>query len=435
MVVYRCRWLNNRYLGWVIGLTLLMRHCEGIEKEGVAMRVFCHHDGCRISLGLALVVVLVCVALLSVASFALPTRAFAATDSPNPNTWGTDGQVLAVAYSGTTVYIGGDFTRVGPATGRGCAGASSKWVTRNHIAAIDCFTGRATSWNPDADAPVVDLAVSGSSVYAAGGFSHIGGKARNCIAKLSVCGTGAADPTWDPNADLDVWTVAVSGSSVYAGGAFSSIGGQPRYGVAKLAASGTGAADPNWIANADGGVGAIAFSGSNVYVGGLFTNIGGQPRKYIARLNNTNGAVDPAWNPNSNSWVYKLEISGSSVFVGGIFSEIGGLPRNNIAKLSSTGTGGADPTWNPSADGAVWALAISGTSVYVGGEFTHIGGQARNQIAKLSSTGAGGADPRWNPNPNGIIVWDLAVSYAGVYVGGDFTSMGTVPSAYFAQLR
>ena len=46
----------------------------------------------------------------------------------------TDGAVYAIAVCGNTVYIGGDFTWVGPQSGIG--GAS-----RTHIAALDATTG------------------------------------------------------------------------------------------------------------------------------------------------------------------------------------------------------------------------------------------------------------------------------------------------------
>lgn len=36
------------------------------------------------------------------------------SDTPNPNTWVTDGDVYAITISGSTVYIGGKFSYVGP---------------------------------------------------------------------------------------------------------------------------------------------------------------------------------------------------------------------------------------------------------------------------------------------------------------------------------
>ena len=72
------------------------------------------------------------------------------------------------------------------------------------------------------------LAVSGSTVYAGGEFTSIGGQTRNYIAALDA-GTGAATD-WNPNASGGIFqplvlALAVSGSTVYAGGSFTSIGG------------------------------------------------------------------------------------------------------------------------------------------------------------------------------------------------------------------
>jgi hypothetical protein len=79
--------------------------------------------------------------------------------------------VFALAVSGSTVYVGGDFTSIGG-------------QTRNCIAALDAATGVATAWNPNAAGRVLALAVSGSTVYAGGGFAHVGGETRKSFAQF-----------------------------------------------------------------------------------------------------------------------------------------------------------------------------------------------------------------------------------------------------------
>ncbi|HMD68510.1 MAG TPA: hypothetical protein VKF42_06470, partial [Chitinivibrionales bacterium] len=61
----------------------------------------------------------------------------------------------------TTVYTGGAFDTIG--------GQSRKCV-----AALDATTGNATAWNPNANDGVSALAVSGSTVYVGGDFISIG---------------------------------------------------------------------------------------------------------------------------------------------------------------------------------------------------------------------------------------------------------------------
>ncbi|MEX1140061.1 MAG: LamG-like jellyroll fold domain-containing protein [Bacteroidota bacterium] len=362
----------------------------------------------------------------------------------------TNGTVRAVIVSGGTIYIGGNFTNVGPKTGRGTAidtatGApdlayprvngyinavvpdgSGGWyigglftavggTTRNNIAHILADKTVDPDWNPNADDFVRALAVSGSTVYAGGSFTSVGDSSRNRIAALDAS-TGTAT-SWDPNANNDVWALAVSGSTVYAGGEFTTIGDSSRNRIAAIDTS--TATATSWDPIANNVVWALAVSGSTVYAGGFFTSIGGgQTRNYIAALDASTGSAT-SWDPNANSDVYALAVSGSTVYAGGEFTSIGGQTRNYIAAIdASTGS----PTdWNPNANSTVRALAVSGSTVYAGGDFTTIGGETRNRIAALDAST--GSATSWDPNANDR-VYALAVSGSTVYAGGDFTSIG-----------
>ena len=136
-----------------------------------------------------------------------------APTSWNPNI-GTGGrQVYALAFSGNTVYAGGNFTTVGG-------------QSRNNIAAIDATTGAATSWNPGADDTVYALAASGLTVYAGGIFTSIGGESRNRLATLDAASGNATG--WSPEPDNQVNVLALSGSAVYVGGNYKAISGESR---------------------------------------------------------------------------------------------------------------------------------------------------------------------------------------------------------------
>ena len=57
--------------------------------------------------------------------------------------------------------------------------------------ALDAVTGFVTTWNPNANSYVNSLLRDGSTVYAGGSFTNIGGQPRNYIAALSI-GSGSA---------------------------------------------------------------------------------------------------------------------------------------------------------------------------------------------------------------------------------------------------
>ena len=197
-----------------------------------------------------------------------------------------DGPVTALALSGNLVYAMGWFAIVGG-------------QPRIGIAALDATTGLPTAWNPGTAVdytfdppPVAALAVSGNIVYAAGNFDSIGGQPRNGIAALDA--TTGQVTAWNPDASGGysprVFALALSGSTLYAGGWFTSIGGQARHNLAALDAT-TGQAtswDPllagNWDFYSQGIPSALMLSGSTMYVGGDFSSIFGQERCYLARF-------------------------------------------------------------------------------------------------------------------------------------------------------
>lgn len=336
-------------------------------------------------------------------------------------------EALAVSSDGSTVYAGGVFTNIGG-------------QNRRYIAALNTSDGTATTFNPDPNGNILGLAVStdGLTVYAAGGFNSfdglpsIGGQVRNYLAAIK-----AADGTvtaFNPNPNDAALAVGVSPSAVYAGGTFSSIGGFVRHGIAALnAADGTATSfDPNAsLGTGNATVYALAVSGSTLYAGGFFTSVGGQPRNYIAALNTADGLATD-WNPGSNSTVETLVVSDSIIYAGGDFTSIGGQPRNFIAALNLAD--GTPTDFNPNADSVVPAIAVSGPLVYVGGFFTSIGGQPRNKIAALNASD--GSATSWNPDATANAnVLALAVSDSVVYAGGDFVSIGGQPRKNIAALN
>ncbi|MGE5176425.1 MAG: hypothetical protein ACM3JJ_08625, partial [Hyphomicrobiales bacterium] len=230
--------------------------------------------------------------------------------------WVTNGPVNTVVRDGRTIYIGGKFTRVSPASGCGVP--------------LDASSGAPlTSFPMVTGGEILAVVPDGAGGWYIGGlFESVGGVARSNLAHIA---SDLSVSPWNPGCDSLVLALAVSGSTIYVGGQFSTIGGQPRSNIAALDAT-TGLAT-SWSPNADWWVGALEVSGTTVYAGGTFTSIGGQMRSGLAALDANTGSAT-AWNPNpvGTLAIYALEVVGSTVYAGGEFgTTIGGAGRANLA--------------------------------------------------------------------------------------------------------
>jgi len=339
------------------------------------------------------------------------------------------GEVNAVAPDGSGgYYIGGLFTAV-------------DGTTRNNAAHILSDGSLDTSWDPNMNYTVNEVAVSDSVVYLGGQFTTVGGIARNYAAAV---GTDGTLQSWDPNMSNSVWALAVSGSNVYLGGSFRTVGGTTRNYAAAVSTSATGngsggsclsayanACLQTWDPNMNNTVSALEVSDSNVYLGGYFTTVGGTTRNRAAAVD-TDGTLQ-SWNPNMNNSVTALAVSGSNVYLGGTFTTVGGTTRNRAAAVSTSATGNGSngsclsayanaclQTWDPNMNNTVSALAVSDSNVYLGGQFTMVGGTTRNRAAAV---GTDGTVQSWNPNMNNNVN-AIAVSGSTVYLGGGFTTVG-----------
>ncbi len=331
----------------------------------------------------------------------------------NPN---LNNVVLALAVSGSNVYLGGHFTCIGPNTSGLCDGVDD--VRRNRAAAVTT-AGALTGWNPNLNQSVSAIAVLDSTVYLGGYFTTAGasGTTRNRAAAVTTSGTGTLTD-WNPNPNSIVWAIGVLDSTVYLGGEFATVGGQSRSRAAAVNAT-TGVAT-SWNPNLNSGVRAIAVLGSTVYLGGFFTTAGAGPttRNYAAAVTTSGTGTLTDWNPNPNSIVLAIGVLGSNVYLGGWFNTVGGTTRNYAAAVDDTN--GTPTSWNPNLGSGVSAIGVLGSTVYLGGSFATIGGTTRNRAAALDTDGT---LTDWNPNLNDRV---SAISVLGstVYLGGDFTTAG-----------
>jgi hypothetical protein len=357
----------------------------------------------------------------------------AATASPPDVTYVTNGPVQAVLRAGDSIYVGGQFDRVGPRTGPGVeVGLDGS----QHHGIPEVAGAGATSLLGSGGAINAVAADGAGGWYIGGLFSHVGGLERSNVAHILA--DHSVDPAFDAAVNDAVEALVVSGSKVYIGGRFTTIDGQARNNIAALNSDGTLS---SFNPDANGPVAALALSpdAATLYAGGRFTLIGGLPRLSLAALNTADGRATVTFNPtvtgtSGNGVVDALALSGSALYVGGSFSSLGGLPRTNIGAVSvglpldGVGIREFDPSPSRSgcaACGSVAALAVAGSTVYAGGMFDTIGGQPRQYLAGLRA--ADGTATAFNPAPNGNI---FAVTVAGstVYASGGFRSTGGSPS-------
>jgi hypothetical protein len=362
-------------------------------------------------------------ALLALAPLLSVLRAEAQT--VRPEFCGADAQVEAMAISGNTLYIGGQFRYVGRFTGPAIT--------------MDPVTGQVSASSPRVGGvtypQVFAVAPDGSGGWYIGGyFTTVNGLPRTNIAHILA---DHSVDSWNPGADGAIDVLLVSGSTMYVGGPFTSFGGLSRNMAAAFDLN-TGAVT-SWNPNVTGGfspfVDALATDGTTVYVGGSFSSIGGQPRASLGAVDASTGAVS-GWNPSPSKnsspppvYIRGLTVSGSLVYAVGNFNSVSFVSHNGVAAIDK-GTGVAT-SWNPQLDPNVvdvyTALAI-GSTVYLGGGFV---GQGRQGLGAFDATTA--IVTSWNPAHDGSVEAMLQ-NGSNLYVAGGFSTMGGQPRINLAEL-
>ena len=143
---------------------------------------------------------------------------------------------------------------------------------------MNAVTGATLPWSPVLDDLVLGLTASGSTVFAAGGFSSAGGAPHRGVAAIN--GATGAVAAWRPALAFggfggDAYATALSGRTVVVGATNMTIAGRPQTGLAGFDAI-TGALS-SWKPIVPNVVEALATSGGTrpvVYAGGGFTTVG-----------------------------------------------------------------------------------------------------------------------------------------------------------------
>ena len=197
------------------------------------------------------------------------------------NGWDVNGPVYAVKIVGNTVYVGGQFTLARPPSGA--------TQPRVNLAAFSLSTGALLPFRADTNAPVRALEASGSSVYVGGEFTSIAGVAKSRLASVNAT-SGAVNTGFTSNASGKVNSLDVS-TLLYVGGAFNTIGGHttvPRLAAVNLT---SGAVNPGFDPKPNNSIRGLVVFGTRVYAGGNFTQIAGVARAHIAGVSTVDGSI------------------------------------------------------------------------------------------------------------------------------------------------
>lgn len=359
----------------------------------------------------ARVLTIVTVAAAATVAGVTPALALSARPQATPL---FNGSVHAIAYRGSTAYVGGSFTGVT---------AGGRTYARQRLAAFDTRTGALLAWAPTADRTVRALAISGTAVYAGGDFGVVSGLRRDNLVRIDAV-TGRLG-TFSHRVSGAPYALAAGNGRLYAGGSFTAVDGVRRANLAAFSLT-TGALDGGWRPSADAAVRALAPYGTKVYAGGSFHKINGVSGTLrVAALSATGGAVDRGFLPKAPAQVNGLAADGT-----GVYAATGGQGGRALAWT----TRGA-VRWQRLFDGDATAVARLNGVTYVGGHFDRAcltlangaqgactgGSVSRVKLAAVSGTGG---LTSWAPQANGVIgVRTLAVdrSRSAIGAGGDFT--------------
>ncbi len=403
---------------------------------------------------------------LPAASAGQPAQTSVVTSVPTAGTPQIqDGAVFAITQVGSTMVVGGNFTKTQPA-------GSTTVSPTPFILAFDAATGAVNrQFLPNLDGSVQTLlpGPTAGTVYVGGEFNNVRGVPAKALVLLRLS-DGSLDPGFTmPPTNGTVQTVKRVGSRLYVGGTFTKVDGQAHGGLVTLNAS-TGTLDPyltsnvainhNWTPSspskaAKGAVGVfrldITPDNTKMVAIGNFKQVDGTVHDQIAMwdLPGAGSATLRAWNttrlgPACLAGAYDTYARDVSFSPDGTYFSLvntgGATPGSLCDSASRWETSAAGPNVQPSwvaytGRDSLLSTTVTGEAVYVGGHQRWLnnglgldkpgpGAVPRPGVAALDP--ATGLPLAWNPgrHPRGAGTYALYATPSGLWMGSDTNYIG-----------
>lgn len=295
------------------------------------------------------------------------------------------GIVWAQVMNGNVVYAGGSFSQTRPAG----AAPATNLTPRSNILAYDVRTGALLPFAPQINGTVKSLALSpdGSTLYVGGSFTKIGTTTRYNVAAFSTA-TGELSATFKPAIGGSyVNAIVATSSAVYFGGLIGAAGGQLRKNFAAANVAGQVLA---WAPTSDLQVDSMVLApgGGKLIAAGRFARVNDVTQRGLAALSLQDGALLP-WTitgivkngrndgtgNSGKAGIWAITADDTNVYgTGWVFADV---PTGNLEGLFAADGVTGDEVWIADCHGDHYGVFSDGTNVYSTGhehECTTAGG-------------------------------------------------------------
>ncbi len=276
---------------------------------------------------------------------------------PDVNLYTTDGVVNSIVTDSKNdkIYIGGDFSYVGPYAGGAAVINSDKGTLIN--ADLDIVGSVYTA-----------ISDGEGGLYIGGDFTSINGYAKAGLAHINSNYT--LDTNFSFYVDGIVYALYYVDGELYVGGEFTHIN---ELEVSNLALIDTkeNIINTSFVPGINGMVLSLlgAVNSDNLYIGGKFSNINESSRPFIAKMSLKEKVFDSDFNINPDAPVYALTQFEGLVYFGGEFENVNELPMLKLGRFSMD-DGKFDESFLKGSYGIniIKDIIVDGQSIYLGGE-------------------------------------------------------------------